>query len=84
MTSTLLFIIIALQILSISIFFLKKTPSIDLLKKDILILEKNIDIMRSQIQLMLAKSNLDAVRIAELEKICFNKIKTIKSDNNFN
>jgi len=80
MTTVLMVAILIMQLASLSLTFFRKTPSIDLLKKDILILEKNIEIIRSQMILIITKNNLDSNRISLLEEI---SLKTNKSDNNF-
>ncbi len=83
MIITLLSVVIFLQIASISISYFRKFPSLELLKKDILILEKNMELMKSQMILIITKSNLDANRIAMLENIALKKPKSNKTDNNF-
>lgn len=83
MTIILLVAVLVLQLISLSIFFLKKSPSLDLLKKDIIILERNMEIMRAQMVLIITKSNLDANRISYLESISSKSNKPNKSDTNF-
>lgn len=83
MTTILLSIVIFLQIVSISLSFIRKFPSLELLKKDFLIFEKNMEIMRSQMILITTKSNLDANRIALLESIILKQTKTNKTDIKF-
>lgn len=83
MVTTLLIIVISLQITSIFFSFFKKTPTLDLLRKDILILEKNMEVIRNQMILIITKSNLDANRISFLESLSVKTSKPNKSDNNF-
>jgi len=83
MTTILLITIIILQFISLSNYFFRKTSSLDLLKKDILILEKNIEIIKSQMILLITKSNLDSNRISLLESISLKLTKINKTDNNF-
>ena len=80
MTTVLMVAILILQLASLSLTLYRKTPSIDLLKKDILILEKNIEIIRSQMIVIITKNNLDSNSISLLEELL---LKTNKSDNNF-
>jgi uncharacterized protein YoxC len=83
MTTVFLITIIILQIISLIIFFWKKTPSLDLLKKDIILLEKDLEVIRSQVILIITKSNLDSNRISSLEAISLKLAKQNKTDNNF-
>lgn len=83
MITFLLIAVLMLQLISLGIFFFKKTPNLDLLKKDVLILEKNMEVIKSQMILVITKSNLDSDRISLLENISLKLTKINKTDNNF-
>lgn len=80
----LLIIILVIQVSFALIYWKNRNPNMEIVKKDLHILEQNIELLRSQIILINLRSSIDSNKIGIIEDFLAKSIGNKKSNTDYN